>query len=159
MKGKADEVFRVTSVFNFDRVSTPEDLKPKGYININPPPADGKCECCGRPMRELTPYGGPGDPLVGDFTGALLIKKYRPCGPYNEEAEKARDEAEVSFKNDGYEDPLGWMKSKHGKEKGERLFFLAEGHGCVGKSWECRDCSILDNDEYFEKLFEMRQQS
>jgi hypothetical protein len=37
------------------------------------------------------PYGKAGDPLVGDFEGALLIKTFRPAAPYDEEAEKLYD--------------------------------------------------------------------
>ena len=48
---------------------------------VNPPPADGRCECCGTHMSELKPFGGSGDPLVGDFTGALLVKKFRELIP------------------------------------------------------------------------------
>jgi len=46
-------------------------------VRINPPPSDERCECCGRHVSELKPFGGPGDPLVGDFSGALLAKHFR----------------------------------------------------------------------------------
>jgi len=50
-------------------------------IWLNPPPDDNRCECCGRHIRELKPFGGPGDPLVGDFNGAFLVKHFRDlCG-------------------------------------------------------------------------------
>jgi hypothetical protein len=66
-------------------VENEEDLKPiPGLHNINPPPQNGKCECCGKHISELKPFGGPGDPLVGDFTGVYLIKKWRTDGPYDE---------------------------------------------------------------------------
>ena len=41
---------------------------------INPPTE--KCWNCGRPMCEVEPFGGAGDPLAGDFTGAKLVKSY-----------------------------------------------------------------------------------
>ena len=53
---------------------------------------------------QLKPFGGPGDPLVGDFSGAYLIKKWRPDGPYHEEAESALSEAYRRYKDEG-EDP------------------------------------------------------
>lgn len=46
-------------------------------IWLNPPPVDNRCECCGRHISELKPFGGPGDPLVGDFSGAFLVKHFR----------------------------------------------------------------------------------
>ena len=92
-------------VISMGSVDSEEDLKTKpGLINLNPPPQDGNCSCCGRPISELKPFGGPGDPLVGDFTGAYLVKKYRSFG------------------------------------------------GCVSSSWECRDCAVLDEVEFHEKL-------
>jgi hypothetical protein len=44
---------------------------------INPPPEDERCEVCQRHVDDLNPFGGPGDPLVGNFTGAQLVKHYR----------------------------------------------------------------------------------
>jgi hypothetical protein len=44
---------------------------------INPPPSDGNCNICGKNVDELEPFGGAGDPLVGDFTGMKLVKSFR----------------------------------------------------------------------------------
>ena len=49
----------------------------KRKMLINPPPEDGKCMICGRHVRERKAFGGPGDPLVGDFSGAKLVKQFR----------------------------------------------------------------------------------
>ena len=46
-------------------------------VLINPPPKDRCCYICGRPVDELEAFGGPGDPLVGDWKGAKLIRSYR----------------------------------------------------------------------------------
>ena len=40
------------------------------------------CDCCERPVGQLKPFGGPGDPLTGDFSGAYLVKKWRSMTPY-----------------------------------------------------------------------------
>jgi hypothetical protein len=32
-----------------------------------------RCDCCGKHMSELKPYGKAGDPLVGDLNGELLV--------------------------------------------------------------------------------------
>jgi hypothetical protein len=50
-------------------------------VYINPPPRNKKCECCGRHIKDLKPFGGKGDPLVGDFKGALLVKTFREDVP------------------------------------------------------------------------------
>jgi hypothetical protein len=147
----------INNILTLDRIKEEEDLKPKPGVNINPPPADGRCECCGRYMSDLTPFGGPGDPLVGDFTGAYLIKRYRPYGPYDERAEKALEEAEKLYLNEGFDDELDYMMHKYGNLEGKRLYWAPVLHGYVSKSWECRDCVVLDTNEYIEKLKQMRK--
>ncbi len=49
----------------------------KRKILTNPPPQDGNCDFCQRHVSELEAFGGPGDPLVGDFSGAKLVKSFR----------------------------------------------------------------------------------
>lgn len=142
--------FKGNGVISLGAISKEEDLELTAGIifNVNPPPTNGKCDVCGKHIRELRPFGGPGDPLVGDFTGELLLKTFRPAGPYDEEAEKAWEEAEKTM----HDDPLPWFITKNGKEKGESLYWASQLYHCMGKSWECRDCIVLDLDEYFEKL-------
>jgi hypothetical protein len=166
--------FEKNGVISLGAVSKEEDLTPNGRIIINGPPKDGRCDVCGRHMSELTPFGGPGDPLVGDFSGELLVKKFRPAGPYDEEAMKAWEEYEKEFPlkiiseqpiADGishieYEklaEPLHWFIAKFGKNKGEKLYWVGLAYGQVDPSWECRDCAVLDLDQYFEKLKELRK--
>jgi hypothetical protein len=44
-------------------VESEEDLKTiPGVSNINPPPQDGRCDCCGRHISELRPFGDSGEP-------------------------------------------------------------------------------------------------
>ena len=49
--------------------------------NINPPPSDERCSICRRHIDELPAFGGAGDPLVGDFSGAKLVKNFREDCP------------------------------------------------------------------------------
>jgi hypothetical protein len=139
---------RITSLISVD---CQEELEPLPGININPPPEDGRCHCCGRHISELNPFGGPGDPLVGDFTGALLVKMFRRFGPYDEEADKAFQEAESRYKEEGFENEFDYLIHKHGPEKGEELNLRISAYCQTGSSWECRDCAVLDENEYFEK--------
>jgi hypothetical protein len=50
----------------------------KAIFDMPPYDWDRRCHCCGRHVSELVPYGGPDDPLIGDYTGALLVKQCRP---------------------------------------------------------------------------------
>ena len=48
---------------------------------INGPPEDGRCGICRRHISEVEPFGGSGDPCLGDFTGMKLIKQFREDYP------------------------------------------------------------------------------
>ena len=47
---------------------------------VRPPPGDLRCEVCQRAPDEVPPFGGPGDPLAGDYSGAILVKHARSKG-------------------------------------------------------------------------------
>ena len=100
-------------------ISSEKDLKDKARIIINPPPKDGRCYCCGRHISELTPFGKAGDPLVGDFDGALLVKNNRPIEPYGEQARKAWKRVKKIMEKEGRarDDPVDWMIKINGKEE------------------------------------------
>jgi len=142
------------SAVSLGSISNDKDLKIEARVNINPPPEDGRCHCCGRHISKLTPFGKAGNPLVGDFDGELLVKKWRAVGPYDEKAEKALKYVEKIMEKQGCagEYPLDWMIKIYGKEKGERYLFTVEAFSQVGSSWECRDCAVLEGDEYFEQI-------
>ena len=75
-----------------------------------PLPTDATCTVCGRHINELKPFGGLGDPLVGDYNGAVLVRN-------------------------------------------KRAFFLYEGdEPQYETTWECRDCILLEGDNFYERL-------
>jgi hypothetical protein len=148
----SQEINERTGVGSSGNVNSEEDLKPQSGIGINSPPWEEICDCCGRHISELKPFGGPGDPLVGDFTGALLIKKYRWMGPYHEGAEKIFREAKKRYKDEGYKNVYEYLEYEYGPEDAEEIDSLICLSHTVDKSWECRNCAVLDHDEYFEKL-------
>jgi len=99
-------------------------------ISINPPPIDKRCECCYKDIKNLKPFGKAGDPLVGDFDKQLLVKSFRPMSiTPNEEQLKTLTQDEQSM----YE----------------------QASSTVGASWECRDCIVLDDKEYFKTKFNL----
>jgi hypothetical protein len=134
-------------------VENEQDLLPgKRIALINGPPDDRRCDCCGRHISELKPFGKAGDPVLGDFDGAHLVKRVRTFGTYDEEAETAWENALSCYQDEGFEDPFDWMIKTYGKERAEELYWTSYAYHFVRSSWECRDCIILDGDEYFEKL-------
>ena len=141
-------------ILSLGSISSEKDLKIKAGVNINPPPKDGWCVCCGRHISELTPFGKAGDPLVGDFDGELLIKKFRTIGPYDEKADQALKYVEMLMEKEGCTGDylLEWMEKIYGKEKGERYHLIVDAYSQGEWSWECRECAVLDTDEYFEQI-------
>ena len=39
-----------------------------------------------------------------------------------------------------------------GEKEGNRIICYLSGYNQTGSSWECRDCAILDNEEYHDRL-------
>ena len=105
-------------------------------------------------MSELMPSGVAGDPLVGDFDGALLIKNKRPSGPPPlERVSEVYDEfIENRPAEQDYKTAEEMLVKEYGEEDAEHIIFAVHAYGCVGSSWECRDCIGLDMFEFFEKL-------
>jgi hypothetical protein len=131
------------------------DLKSKpGLMNINPPPKDGKCECCGKHMSELKPFGKAGDPLVGDFDEALLVKKFRTAlPPSDDETKRIYEQSLIACDpHSNYDKPREHLIKEYGERDAEIIMVRLNGGSQVGSSWECRDCAALDIYEYFEKL-------
>lgn len=137
---------------SIDKAKYEDFLKFEPGEDIYPPLRDGRCDCCGKHVRELKPFGGPGDPLDRDYTGALLVKAYAPEGPYIEEVEKAAREADRCYKSDGFISALDWMIDKFGKEKAEEFEYADFYHHFVFSCWECRDCVVLNMDAFSEIL-------
>ena len=148
----AEILFKNECAISLGTVESEEDLKTiPGVSNINPPPREGRCDCCGRHINELHRFGSPGEPR--DWASdAYLVKRWRPEGPYDEEAEVAAKEARRRYKEEGFCDPLDWMIYKYGAEKGERLYYSDMLQNSIRPSWECRDCFMLNVSAYHEKL-------
>ncbi|MFX0197220.1 MAG: hypothetical protein ACFFCW_13935 [Candidatus Hodarchaeota archaeon] len=139
-------------VISLNSIDGWSDLEPRPGFNINPPPSNGRCNCCGRSLDELKPFGKAGDPLVGDFSDALLVKMFRTMYPPDEEVDKIYDQffGECCTKDD-HERAKKMLIKEYGQKEAERIMTWAEVSSCVGASWECRDCAVLDIYEYHEK--------
>jgi hypothetical protein len=151
----AEIMIKTDRAISLGSIDGEEDLKPrKGIININPPPADGRCYCCGKHISELMTFGKAGDPLVGDFYGALLVKKFRTALPapsieISEIYERLFGSCETKA---DYERAESRLAREYGQKDADDIMILISGASQVDASWECRDCIVLDMDEYFEKL-------
>ena len=129
--------------------------KYEARYGFNPPPADEKCEVCGKTLDELKPFGKAGDPLVGDLDGALLVKTFRRMAPLDKEVDQIIEEFCGGCKTQkDYDKAQEMMVKRYGEEKTDDIVGYAQLMSTVSASWECRDCICLDSDEYFEKLRE-----
>ena len=97
-----------------------------------------KFYCCGRHVSQLKPFGKTGDPLVGDFDGALLVRRYRVPFPPNEEVNEII----------GNEDKEKEYLEKYGQEKFGNMMLYQQLSMNVSISWECRDCICLSTKRY-----------
>jgi hypothetical protein len=109
------------------------------------------CWCCHRHYTELKRFRRPGDLLDSDFTGPYVLDNNRPLCQLDEKAVKAFEEDYKLNKND-IEATKKWLIKKYGNERAEEIINTPEAECYTVKSWECRDCSPMSNDEYFEKL-------
>jgi hypothetical protein len=129
-----------------------DDLKPTPEININPPPLEGHCQCCRKHISELNPFGGLGGPFEEDFSGAMLVKILRFFGPFFEKEESAYKEAQMRFEKEGFPDAEAYLADKYGPEEAQYISGAVEAAGYNSPSWECRDCVLLDWNEYIKKM-------
>jgi len=123
----------------------------KELVRFFAPPHDGRCKACGKHISQLKPFGGPGDPLDGDFSGELLVMRWRHLCRYDETveaAEKAWQEAEKSVPDQ--KDIIPWLISKYGEDEADNIFGLCEVYAMILPRWECRDCIGLSDEESFE---------
>jgi hypothetical protein len=151
----AEILIQKNGTVSLGSVESEEDLKPRPGCNINPPPSDGRCECCGRHIKDLKPFGEQGVPSGGNFNSPYLMTKIRPAGPYDQEAENLY---RVWFENcesaEEYSRRDAELVRKYGEKEVDRVTIRAETAMLTWPSRECRDCFILDDDEYFAKLRE-----
>ena len=105
---------------------TDTDIQQDQNRNNKGNPEDLYCECCGRNITELLPFGNP--KVIRTFDGASLIKSNKPNKPYNEEAEAAWEKAILHFTENSCIDNclLQWMITEYGKEKGKYLYSAAK---------------------------------
>lgn len=103
---RIDEKKRHWAGVHITGAGTQWQIMPHQGTIVRPPPGDLRCEVCQRSPDEVPRYGGPGDPLPGDFSGAILVKRPR-------------------------------------------------SKGLLGSSWECRECALLNNEDY-ERALKMR---
>ena len=47
------KIINMNGILSLGSISNEKDLKDKGRININPPPEDCYCDCCGRHISEM----------------------------------------------------------------------------------------------------------
>ena len=114
------------------------------------------CSCCGKGIDELKPFGGPGDPLVGDFTGRYLVKNYRCWVPIDDELESILEDGTENYLKYGFKSEEEYATAKYGEEKVKEVLEYSEASCYIENTWECRDCICLDLNEFYERSDEKK---
>lgn len=119
---------------------------------------DLRCDCCRKHVDELLPFGGAGDPLVGDFTGRKIVKIFRPMTYHQEEYDEILDKLnELCRSVQCWEEFEDMLIERVGKEKAEMLMFYDQLVNTVSSSFECRDCILLSDEEYHKKRYQTQE--
>jgi hypothetical protein len=144
-------IYPKSKVTGLRRSSKGGDIKtPPGYY-INASRRKTQCDCCGRQLRELKPYGKAGDPLESDFEGKFLVKALRPTIPSDAEADKKWEEF---FGNSHSKKDYRMVRERLVQAYGEEEVLKIEAYKTFSsplrKVWLCRDCIILEADDYLE---------
>ena len=136
-----------------------EDLRLLPGFNLNPPPEDGRCMCCGKHLRELKPFGKSEDQSSQDLSGALLVKTFRWEGFLPDEQDKRimgeffRD----CQSEEDYRRAEERLIQRTGREKGENIILRLKAILTqVVAYWLCRDCIVLDEAEFQKKGYAWR---
>jgi len=115
--------------------------------------ADIGCYCCKRALNDLKFFGKSGDPIEGDFEGAVLVKRSRPFDPPDEEASKIYGQFFAQCKTESdHKRARKRLVQKYGQEKAEDIEIKHLMSETFFNSWECRECIVLDDDDYFAVL-------
>ena|SRR5208337_4839460 len=131
-----------------------QDVRKEETLAKSTPPPDFRCDVCHKLVSELKPFGGPGDPLVGDHNGELVVEKWRPFVYLNQKGANAWVHGLIMAPDN----LLSWFIERYGEEEGNELYNVAQDVDGSG-SWECRDCIVLEDEEYFEKKRQIREKS
>lgn len=137
-------------------VNKEEDLRLWPGCNLNPPPEDGRCMCCGKHLRELKPFGKPVYQSSEDYSGALLVKEFKWDGFYPAEEDKRI--GEEFFRDCQSEEDYIRAEERliqiNGREKADNIILRIKAiFTHVVAYWLCRDCIILDRPEFQKKRF------
>ena len=112
-----------------------------------------RCDVCGKRKSELEKFGKE---FGVELSDAVLVSVLRPLGPCREEVKKAAEEAEKIRDQLPYEELCSftydsWFSSRYGEEEGKNMALELQAWTTEGYVWHCRDCALLDEDQYFVK--------
>jgi hypothetical protein len=114
------------------------------------PPADGRCNCCGKHISDLRPFSVFGNTSGMDIKEVLLVKNVRPQIASIEEIDRILEEVFEGCRSDeDYKKAEEMLVVVFGKEDAEDLLLYANASVLVTISWECRECIALDTEVYF----------
>lgn len=119
-------------------------------IKDNPTGEDFRCECCLRHIDELKPFKGPEAPYIGNLKGYKLVRTGRCDFPEYELPSKYSDYVIKGRINDEQK-----FIEKFGQAEFNIVYSgLGGAFDIVSKYLLCRDCFLLDREQFCEKCHE-----
>jgi hypothetical protein len=118
-------------------------------ICANRLPSKTRCDVCLKPVEELIPFDEN-----DDENDILLVRRYRPRHVLTKTQQKTIEEYKNYLKDFGIENledrkALSLIVQKYG-EKGRSLLSLEVDSWWIEKYWECKDCIVLDDENYYK---------
>ena len=118
---------------------------------LNNPPADGRCNCCGKHLGELKPFSLMGQASRTGLEEVLLVKNMRPMASLNEEMDRILERfVGDCLTAEDHKKAEERLNEVFGKETAEDLLLYYNASILSTISWECRECIDLDNEAYCE---------
>ncbi len=118
---------------------------------LNNPPADGRCNCCGKHLGELKPFSLMSPASRTGLEEVLLVKNMRPMAPLNEEMDRILERfVGDCLTADDQEKAAERLNEVFGSEIAYDLLEYYNSSILIISSWECRECLDLDAETFRE---------
>jgi len=116
---------------------------------LNNPPADGRCNCCGKHLGELKPFSVMSEASKPGLEEVLLVQNVRPLAPLHKGLERTLDEFFGDCLNaEDEEIAEERLIEVYGSKFAADLLSYYESSTLAISSWECLECLNLDNETF-----------
>jgi hypothetical protein len=153
---------------DFRSMPNEADLNLREQVNIDHHPHESRCDCCGRPERELPPFyeicnccgrpiGVERGFLTDEYPGRFLQRVHGGGCPQNENLEKLWSKYFGDCWDEQHERrAVEIFVRKFGKKRLDHLMMYRQLRDEPFPAWLCRACISLGSEEYWERYGQSR---